>query len=126
MKVMIAFSATCWRRVVEPPAFSARFRVTSARPSPRVMLLPSAGVKFTLLETAEAVSVPRRIVRPLPVKAEEPRSRIVPVRSALSMVRLLPAMVPRRTMVVPAAAPIEEGAVRVIPRLADKVRPADA
>ena len=88
--------------------------------------MPRAGVKFALLETAEAVSVPRRIVRPVPVKAEEPRSRIVPVRSALSMVRLLPAMVPRRTMVVPAAAPIEEGAVRVIPRLADKVRPAVA
>ena len=90
------------------------------------MLLPSAGVKFALLETAEAVSVPRRIVSPVPVKAEEPRRRIVPVRSALSMVRLLPAMAPSRTMVVPAAAPIEEGAVKVMPRSAVRVRPAVA
>ena len=112
--------------MVEPPAFSDRFRVTSARPSPSVMELPSAGVKFGLLETAEAVSVPRRRRRLEPVKAEEPRSRTWPVSASLSMTRLLPAMVPRMTSVWPAAAPIEEGAVRVMPRLAAKVTPAVA
>ena len=126
LNVMMAFSATCWRRVVEPEAFSERLKVTSARPSPRVMALPRAGVKFGLLETAEAVSVPRRIVRFEPVKAEEPRRRTVPVRASLSMTRLLPAMVPSRTSVWPVAAPMEEGAVRVMPRLAASVTPAVA
>ena len=124
MKVITAFSATCWRRVGPVLPFSERLSDALSRPSPIVILLVSRdGVKFALLEAAEAINVPRRIVRPVPVKAEEPRRRTVPVTLALSMVRALPAMVPRRTMVVFAAAPIEEGAVNVRPRLAVSVRP---
>ena len=121
---MMAFSEICWRRVVEPVAFSDMLRATVSRPSPIVILLVSRdGVKFALLETAEAINVPRRIVRPVPVKAEEPRRMTLPVPSALSMVRPLPVMAPRRVKVWLAAAPIEEGAVNVRPRLAVSVRP---
>ena len=91
-----------------------------------MLVVARDGVKLTLLETAEAVSVPRRIERPVPVKAEEPRRRTVPVRASLSMTRLLPVMAPSRTSVWPVAAPMEEGAVRVMPRLAASVTPAVA